>query len=60
MSIKETARELCALSGPSGFEEAAALSDAAASFSFTGDCAGVKNIMNATKTGWQAGLNIGR
>ena len=24
MSIKETARELCALSGPSGFEEAAA------------------------------------
>ena len=25
MTIKETTRELCALSGPSGFEEAAAL-----------------------------------
>ena len=42
------------------FEEAAALSAAAPGFAFAGDCTGVKNIMNATKTGWQAGLNIGR
>ena len=42
------------------FEEAAALSAAAPGFAFAGDCTGVKNIMNATRTGWQAGLNIGR
>ena len=42
------------------YEEAAALSAASPSFAFAGDCTGVKNIMNATKTGWQAGLNIGR
>ena len=42
------------------YEEAAALSAASPAFAFAGDCTGVKNIMNATKTGWQAGLNIGR
>ena len=42
------------------YEEAAALSGTASSFAFAGDCAGVKNIMNATKTGWQAGRSIGR
>ena len=42
------------------YEEAAALSAASPAFAFAGDCTGVKNIMNATRTGWQAGLNIGR
>ena len=42
------------------FEEAAALSTAAPAFAFAGDCTSVKNIMNATKTGWQAGRSIGR
>ena len=42
------------------YEEAAALSAASPAFAFAGDCTGVKNIMNATRTGWQAGLNVGR
>ena len=41
------------------YEEAATLSAAAPSFAFAGDCTGVKNTMNATKTGWQAGRSIG-